>query len=74
MQGVTECEGQQLSSLPSSSIPPTASNTDASLHLLHHLTSLRTQLFFMRLDYQMAPGLPCQPTATVPELTRKYRR
>ena len=57
MQGVTECEGQQLSSLPSSSTPPIASTTEASRHLLHHLTSLRTHLFFMRLDYQLAPGL-----------------
>ena len=71
---MTDCDGQQLTSLPSSSLPPTASTTEASHHLLHHLTSLRAHLFFMRLDYQVSPGLPCRPAATVPELARQYRR
>ena len=73
-QGVTECDGQELSSLPTSSFPPGTSLPEATTTLLSTLTRLRAHFFFMRLDYQLAHGLPCLPTSSVAALTRKYKR
>ena len=73
-QGVTECDGQELSSLPTSSFPPGISLPEATTTLLSTLTRLRAHFFFMRLDYQLAHGLPCLPTSSVAALTRKYKR
>ena len=73
-QGVTECDGQELSSLPTSSFPPGTSLPEATTTLLSTLTRLRAHFFFMRLDYQLAHGLPCLPTSSLAALTRRYKR
>ena len=76
LQGVTECDGQELSSLPSpsSSSSSQMNLVEATSTLLSSLTRLRSHFFFMRLDYQLAQGFPCLPTGSVAALTRKYKR
>ena len=75
LQGVTECDGQELSSLPSPSSSSSQMNlVEATSTLLSSLTRLRSHFFFMRLDYQLAQGFPCLPTGSVAALTRKYKR
>ena len=75
LQGVTECDGQELSSLPSSLLASEETNlVSAMSSLLSSLTRLRTHFFFMRLDYQLQHGLPCLTPGSVESLTRKYKR
>jgi hypothetical protein len=73
-QGVTECPGQQLTTLPEESLTPELTLEEAAAVLLRGLTRLRAHVFFMRLDYQRFPGLPCIAAEDVPDLTRKYQR
>ena len=69
-----DCSGQSLTSLPSTLPSTTADLQTATTSLLSSLTSLRTHFLFMRLDYHMSPGLPCQPVDRVELLTRNYKR
>ena len=68
------CPGQSLTSLPPTPPSTTADLETATTSLLTSLTRLRSHLLFMRLDYQLSPGLPCQPIGRVELLTRSYRR
>ena len=74
MQGVSDCSGQSLTSLPPTLPSTTADLQTATTSLLTSLARLRSHLLFMRLDYQLSPGLPCQPIETVELLTRNYKR
>jgi hypothetical protein len=66
--------GQELTTLPEEDLAPELPLAEAAVVLLRDLTRVRAHIFFMRVDYQLTPGLPCHAAEAVPELTRKYRR
>ena len=73
-QGVSECDGQELTSLPALPSLSGADLVSATTSLLTSLARLRGHLLFMRMDYDLSPGLPCQQVPVVQNLVRKYRR
>ena len=68
------CSGMTLSTLPPHIIQPNLSNQEQVLDMHLSLSSIMSNLFFMKMDWMTSRGLPCDGKYQMAQRSRLYSR